>query len=258
MVEGLTTFRDRFRGLQDCYVLIGGTACDLWMGDRALEFRATKDLDIVLVAESLRAEFFGNFWQFVRDAGYEGFVGGEAPRNFYRFKKRRVEGFPWMVELFTRNTLNLPDGIQLTPVPAADDLPSLSAILLEDDYYRFVVSSRIATDGVSTTPAQCLIPLKARAWLDLTRRKAAGDPRVKDEDLKKHRNDVFRLLVTLAPADRFDLPATIRSHLGEFVARFPPASQEWGPIQQAVNQGPIAMPSPETALQQINANFRLG
>jgi hypothetical protein len=29
MVGGLTIFRDRFRGLEDCYVLIGGTACDL-------------------------------------------------------------------------------------------------------------------------------------------------------------------------------------------------------------------------------------
>lgn len=61
IVEGLTIFRNRFRGLEDCYVLIGGTACDLWMGERELAFRATKDLDIVLVVESLRPEFFRSF-----------------------------------------------------------------------------------------------------------------------------------------------------------------------------------------------------
>ena len=78
MVEGLTIFRDRFRGLDDCYVLIGGTACDLWMGEQALDFRATKDLDMVLVVEALRPEFFRVFWQFVKDAGYAGFSGGQS------------------------------------------------------------------------------------------------------------------------------------------------------------------------------------
>ncbi|MGH7973780.1 MAG: hypothetical protein ACREIC_34115, partial [Limisphaerales bacterium] len=209
-------------------------------------------------SEALRAEFFTTFWQFVRDAGYEGFVGGEAPRNFYRFKRRRVQEYPWMIELFTRNALNLPAGVHLTPVPAHEDLPSLSAILLEDDYYRFVVVSRITTDGVSTTPAGCLIPLKARAWLDLTRRKAAGEAQVKDEDLKKHRNDVFRLLVTLAPADRVDLPDTVRTHLTEFLAQFPPTNRDWESIQQAVNQGPLTMPEPEAAILQLRTIFRLG
>ena len=37
----------------------------------------------------------------------------------------------------------------------------------------------------------CLIALKARAWLDLSGRKAAGEANVADVDIKKHRNDVF-------------------------------------------------------------------
>ena len=32
MVKGLELFRNWFAGFEDCYVLIGGTACDLWMG----------------------------------------------------------------------------------------------------------------------------------------------------------------------------------------------------------------------------------
>jgi len=243
--------------LEDCYVLIGGTACDLWMGERDLEFRATKDLDIVLVVESLRPDFFRTFWQFVRDAGYEGYIGGEAPRNFYRFKKPHVKGYPWMIELFTRKSLDLSADVHLTPVPAGEDLSSLSAILLEDQYYQLVLRSRILIDDLSTTPAGCLIPLKARAWLDLTGRKAAGDVRVKDEDLKKHRNDVFRLLLTLAPADRVGLPETIRRHLTEFVAQFPPTNREWASIRQAVSQGSLTMSEPETALQQLKNIFRL-
>ena len=75
--------------------------------------------------------------------------------------------------------------------------------------------------------------------------------------MKKHRNDVFRLLVTLAPTDRFELPAAIRAHLAEFVAHLPPASREWAFIRQAVTQGPLRMPEPEAAILQLRTNFGL-
>lgn len=253
MVEGLTMFRDRFRGLDDCYVLIGGTACDLWMGERALDFRATKDLDMVLVVEALRPQFFRVFWQFVKDAGYAGFSGGQTPRNFYRFKHPNQAGFPWMLELFSRRALELPAGAHLSPIPAGEDLSSLSAILMEDDYYRLVVDSRRMVEGISAVPAGCLIALKARAWLDLTARKVAGDPQVSESDIKKHRNDVFRLLVTLAPADRFAVPDRVRNHLRAFAARFPAGAGEWAAIGQAVDN----LPEPSALLGQLRNVFML-
>jgi hypothetical protein len=235
MVEGLATFRDRFQSFGDSYVLIGGTACDLWMEERQLGFRATKDLDIVLVVEALRPDFFLTFWQFVKDAGYEGYNGGQFPRNFYRFKKPSRPGFPWMIELFCRRMLDLPPGVHLSPVPAGDDLSSLSAILLDDVYYHLVTTFRTTIDGISTVPAGCLIALKARAWLDLTTRKAAGDTNVADADIKKHRNDVFRLLVTLAPADRVQVPDAVRKHLRQFADSFPAGAAVWPAILQAAD-----------------------
>ena len=48
MVRGLDVFREYFAGHADQFVLIGGTAATLAMEDAGLEFRATKDLDIVL------------------------------------------------------------------------------------------------------------------------------------------------------------------------------------------------------------------
>ncbi len=53
MVVGLERFRDHFRGLETSCALIGGAACDAWMARSGLPFRATKDLDIVLVIEAL-------------------------------------------------------------------------------------------------------------------------------------------------------------------------------------------------------------
>ena len=54
-VRGLDLFSERFSEFRDALILIGGAACDLWFGDQNLEFRTTKDLDIVLVLERLAA-----------------------------------------------------------------------------------------------------------------------------------------------------------------------------------------------------------
>lgn len=53
MVEGLDLFRDRFREFDDAFVLIGGVACHEWFAQQGVEFRATKDLDIVLIVEAV-------------------------------------------------------------------------------------------------------------------------------------------------------------------------------------------------------------
>ena len=46
--------------------------------------------------------------------------------------------------------------------------------------------------GVTVLDAAYLIPFKAKAWMDLTDRKAAGE-HVDSKNIKKHKNDVFRL-----------------------------------------------------------------
>jgi hypothetical protein len=61
MIQGLNTFKEFFKGYEDRYTLIGGVACYLSMGDASLDFRATKDLDIVLCAEALSTSFNSSF-----------------------------------------------------------------------------------------------------------------------------------------------------------------------------------------------------
>lgn len=52
MVNGFLKFKEKFQGYENQYVIIGGTACDLIMENEELPFRATKDIDIVLIVES--------------------------------------------------------------------------------------------------------------------------------------------------------------------------------------------------------------
>lgn len=73
MVRGLDRFKEHFAVFADHYVLIGGTACTLVMEEAGLDFRATKDLDIVLCieAKSLDREFGKAFWEFIQKGGYQ-------------------------------------------------------------------------------------------------------------------------------------------------------------------------------------------
>jgi hypothetical protein len=71
MVRGLDFFRDAFGAFTDQYVLIGGTAAAKAMEDAGLDFRATKDLDVVLVVEALSIAFGDAFWTFIHAGGYE-------------------------------------------------------------------------------------------------------------------------------------------------------------------------------------------
>ena len=250
MVNGLAHFLAHFAGFESHFILIGGAACDLWMGDFGLEFRATKDLDIVLIAESLPAPFFERFWAFIREGQYGSLERSETRPSFYRFKTPRDARHPFMIELFCHNFLPIPEGYHLTPIPAGEDISSLSAILLGDDYFGYIVDSRIMINGVPTVPVQCLIPLKARAYLDLLARKAGGE-QIDRSKITKHRNDVFRLYRTLVPDARFVLPIQLRDDLTTFLESLPPNSPDWRNIQAAVK----GLPAPPQVIAQLRTNF---
>ena len=43
------------QGYEEQYAIIGGTACDILMTEEGLDFRATKDIDLVLIIEVMLA-----------------------------------------------------------------------------------------------------------------------------------------------------------------------------------------------------------
>jgi glutathionyl-hydroquinone reductase len=69
MVVGLDRWRQHFAGFEDRYALVGGVACDRLFEEAGIEFRATKDLDVVLLVELLDAIFAERFWAFVEAGG---------------------------------------------------------------------------------------------------------------------------------------------------------------------------------------------
>ncbi len=219
MVRGLPRFRQHFAGWDDRYVLIGGAAVDAAVDEAGLEFRVTKDLDVVLLVESLDAEFGRRFWEFIEAGGYDHRQKSTGKACLYRFHSPSDESFPAMIELFARrpDVISLPPTAILAPLPLADEVSSLSAILLDDDYYDYVRSGATVIDGLSMLGPEHLVPLKARAWLDLTKRRDLGE-RVDSNDIKKHRNDVVRLYQLIAPSTRVALPETVAADILAFLA----------------------------------------
>ena len=241
MVKGLDLFRDWFSKFTDCYTLIGGCACDLWMGERGLEFRATKDLDIVLAFEGRRAAFVKHLWAFVKAGEYTGYQAGETPSNFYRFHKPRTAGFPAKLEICAKRPMDAPANLRVMRIPTGKDVSSLSAILLDSEYYDLVRSHGRDIEGVSTVSGACLIPLKVKAWLNLSANKAGGS-HVDEKDIDKHRNDVFRLLLSLAPDDKLVLIDAIRADLQAFIDRLPRDSRDWVSIRAALASNKLKLP----------------
>lgn len=219
MVKGIDVFREHFARHADQFVLIGGTAATLAMEHAGLEFRATKDLDIVLHIEALNVEFGEVFWKFVEEGGYEIRQASATGKPvFYRFQKPANERFPFMLELFCRapDGIVLAEGSHLTPIPLDEAAASLSAILLDNDYYAFIMAGRKESDGLPWVGEDRLIPLKATAWLELSARKAKGE-NVDAKNIRKHANDVIRLSQLLAPESRFPIAARIADDLNRFL-----------------------------------------
>lgn len=214
MVKGIEKFRDHFTAFQDRYVLIGGTASTLAMEELGAAFRATKDLDIVLCVEALDKEFTRQFWAFIHEGGYENRQKSTGKRLFYRFSSPKKSTFPEMLELFSRvpDALQLAEGSHLTPIPVADEVSSLSAILLHEDYYTFIHSQKRVVNDLTIIGAECLIPLKARAFTDLSQRKATGE-KVDSRTIKKHKNDIFRIYTILDTSSKIKITDGIRNDL---------------------------------------------
>lgn len=218
MVKGIEKFREHFAGYEDRYTLIGGSACYLAMADAGVDFRATKDLDLVIAAETLDESFVKRFWEFIEAGTYESRQKSTGERRLYRFHTPEDDTYPYMIELFSR----VPDAIEYegegryTPLPGGEEASSLSALLMNDAYYELVQEGTVVLDGLPILKPEYIVLLKAKAWLDLTARREKGED-VKGDDIKKHKNDPFRLYTILSPDLRIEASQEIRSDMENYL-----------------------------------------
>lgn len=217
-MKGLDVFREYFKEYSEQYVLIGGAACDVIFEEQDAAFRATKDLDLVLIVEALTPAFGRKFWQFIREGGYENRAKSNGAPQFYRFDKPKTPDFPYMIEIFskTQNAFQGEDVGPCVPLPLGDEISSLSAILLNEDYYSMLLKGKNLISGIMVLSPTYLIPFKAKAWLDLRERKAQGQ-HIDEKDIRKHKNDIIRLTALLTGGEQSELPDIVRQDMALFI-----------------------------------------
>jgi hypothetical protein len=222
VIRGLAIFVEWLAQHRDKYVLIGGCAASTIMEEAGLEFRATKDLDVVLVVEAIDVTFAEEFWRFIEAGGYAlRMRGGEGRPCFYRFDHPKDPAFPAMIELFARRPdllVPLEQNNGLTPIPVEEDMSSLFAILLDDDAYHFLMEGRIEIGGFSLINEERLIPLKAQAWMDLFDRRVGGEA-IDSTKVRKHLKDVVKLSDLLREDQVVSMPASIATSMQHFLER---------------------------------------
>lgn len=218
MVKGLDRFKKHFLPFSKQYVLIGGVACTLTMEEKGLSFRATKDLDLVLCVEALHKQFVEAFWAFIKEGKYQCRQQSTGKKLFYRFHSPTDSSYPDMIELFSRkpDALFLKEAGHLTPIPIDEEISSLSAILLHEDYYHFIHEGKREIEGLPAVIPTHLIPLKARAWLDLSTQSNAN-VHVDEKNIRKHKNDIVRLYQLLPENTCISLPQSIQKDMQAFL-----------------------------------------
>jgi hypothetical protein len=164
-----------------------------------------------------------------------------------------------MLEIFSRKPegFDLGEGQQVIPVKFDEGSASLSAILLDDGYYSLILEQHDEEKNLPFANPAALIPLKAKAWLDLSARAKNGE-RVDDKDITKHRGDVFRIANTLPGEAGPSLPASIQEDLKSFLAAFPNESEEWSGILNSLKTTfGGAKIKPDDLIRAIWTYFRL-
>lgn len=260
MIRGLDLFREHFAEYRKAFVLIGGVACHEWLSTQGLEFRATKDVDMVLIVEAVDAPFVKRFWEFIDAGKYAGRFKADDDRQLYRFDKPTDDKYPVMIEIFSRKPSNvdLAEGQQIVPIKLDADSASLSAILLNDDYYELVRQQHNEEKNLPFANPAALIPLKARAYLDLAERAAKGEEG-KSKDIAKHRTDVFRIAATLPSEEGPAIPKAVQEDLRKFLSLFPPENKkEWEAIRAGLKTTFGGQDiKPESLIETVRAYFKL-
>lgn len=220
IVDGIGMFERTFSKYKDSFIIIGGAACRATLSEGRYTPRKTKDIDMVLVLEHLDKEFIDAFWSFIKAGHYKCATRkdkeGQKKYVLYSFYDSLLE-YPAQIELLSRPVEGLgnPENHNIEAI-IMDDASYLSAIILEPDYYDYLIGHTEEKNGLRYASVDSIICLKVLAYLNLREDKRNGK-HVNDDDFKKHRRDVVMAAASLAVGDDFAVPGTIRDSISRFI-----------------------------------------
>jgi hypothetical protein len=215
MVNGLDNLKQILKPYSKNYVIIGGTASSIHFDKAGLEFRSTKDIDMVIVLEEVDLAFGKMFWEFIEKGEYISSMNKDGVPKYYRFISKNTD-YPSQIEIFSRSPFLGKYETAVKPIHIDDNISSLSAIVLDKDYYNLLLTQKMQVDDFIILSPIGLIIFKAKAFLDLSERKSKEEG-VDSRDIDKHKNDVFRLAQLLSESDNIDVPNSIFNDFNNFL-----------------------------------------
>lgn len=251
-VHGIKHFTDFFAQLSEHYVIIGGIATNFFLLANDLITRRTKDIDLVVLANP-NQRFADKLRDYVTQGRYQIEADSTGKKRNYRFRNPDDAVYPKQIEIFSTAPLELALSAdqRIVPFVTSPGLESLSAILMDADYFALVKSTNTIQGGVPLLSSNGLIPLKVRAFIDLDSRRRQGE-RIDQSDIKKHRNDIIRLAQTL-DLGVFEIPESIKNDLRAFLEHPEIVALETSAIGSIVEAGFTI----EQAKQTLKEHFGL-
>lgn len=248
-MKGIDKIQEYLGEFKSNYVIIGGTAANLNLELRGQRGRVTKDIDMIVVCEAINSDYVERFWQFIKSGGYKLWQvkadNGESHSCFYRFINPANENYPEYIELFSRkpDAISLPEDAHLVHIPTDEYLSSFSAILMDDDYYNYAINHSVEINGVMSLDIPSLLVLKVKAYLNNRQRKLDG-AQVQNDDINKHKKDIYRLSFIINEEDLFEVPSSIARDLNRFCELL---------IEEPVNSQALSkyMAAPVKTMEQI-------
>lgn len=208
---GLSHFQDYCKDLDDNYVVVGGFATIMHL-DRELEGhgKATFDIDLVLLTNN-SVEMSQRIKQYINDGEYKIQIGEKDQYKYYRFIEPQKQNFAKEIELFAsnENDLELENSQRIIPVDPEEGLYSLSAIMLDPEYFEMIKNNVDKTNRAPCTNTQATMMLKMSAFYDLKSRD--------DKKWKKHRRDIVKLALLLTGEEQIKLTGRMKQDFDSFI-----------------------------------------
>lgn len=208
---GLSHFQDYCKDLDEHYVIVGGFATMMLL-DSELENhgKATFDIDLVLLTNN-SVEMTKRIKEYVKEGEYKIQTGSKDQYQYYRFVEPQKENFAKEIELFAsnENSLELEDEQRIIPIDPEEGLYSLSAIMLDPEYFKMIKSNVDKNHRAPCTNTQATIMLKMSAFYDLKNRD--------DKKWKKHRRDILKLALLLTGDEQIKLVGRMVQDFDAFI-----------------------------------------
>lgn len=208
---GLSHFEHYFRELKENYVVVGGFATIMLL-DKEIEDhgKATYDIDLVLLTTT-STQMAEKIKSYVKEGRYTIQKGQQDEYQYFRFVDPEVDGFAKEIELFASAEygIELDEGQRIIPIDPEEGLYSLSAIMLDKEYFEMIKNNIVDLDGVPCSNSQATILLKMSAMYDLYHRK--------DKKWKKHRRDILKLTLLLTGEEHIALTGRMIEDMNFFI-----------------------------------------